>query len=113
VYCTHLDHRPDPAVRRVQVAETLDILAADRPGANQVLLGDLNAEPAAPELAPLWTVLRDTGDGRPTYPADAPVKRIDFVTVSPNVRATRTEVLDSTASDHRPVVAELLVRQPS
>jgi endonuclease/exonuclease/phosphatase family metal-dependent hydrolase len=113
VYCTHLDYRPDPAVRAVQVAETLEILAADRPGANQVLLGDLNAEPAAPELAPLWTVLEDTGDGRPSFPADAPVKRLDYVAVSPNVRATRTEVIDSTASDHRPVLAELLVGQSS
>jgi endonuclease/exonuclease/phosphatase family metal-dependent hydrolase len=110
VYSTHLDYRPDPAVRELQVADTLEILADDPRGARQVLLGDFNAEPAAPELAPLWTAVRDAGDAGPTYPADVPVKKIDFVTVSPNVRVVDTEVIGSLASDHRPVLAELRVR---
>jgi endonuclease/exonuclease/phosphatase family metal-dependent hydrolase len=74
-----------------------------------VLLGDFNAEPAAPELSPLWTKLDDAGDAGPTYPADLPAKRIDYVTVSRGTPVTHTEVIDSTASDHRPVLAELSV----
>jgi endonuclease/exonuclease/phosphatase family metal-dependent hydrolase len=114
VYTTHLDFRPDPAVRAMQVADTLGILADDPHGARQVLLGDFNAEPNAPELAPLWTRLSDawtSPEPGPTYPADVPAKRIDYVTVSPSVRAGGMTVVDTLASDHRPVVADLATRR--
>ncbi|MFL6144209.1 MAG: endonuclease/exonuclease/phosphatase family protein [Labedaea sp.] len=115
VYVTHLDFRPDPAVRARQVADTVRILDEDRRGARQVLLGDLNATPDAPELAPLLHRLGDgwagTGPGL-TYPAAAPVKRIDFVAVSANLRVRAATVLDSAASDHRPVLAALTSRRP-
>jgi endonuclease/exonuclease/phosphatase family metal-dependent hydrolase len=106
VYVTHLDFRPDPAVRAAQVADTLRILGEDRHRARQVLLGDFNAEPGAPELAPLFGTLRDAGAGAGpglTYPAAVPVKRIDYVTTSANVRTRDAAVLASEASDHRPV----------
>lgn len=114
VYATHLDFRPDPAVREMQVADTLRIMAEDPRGARQVLLGDFNAEPAAPELAPLWTYLADawtSAEPGLTYPADVPAKRIDYVTVSAGIRAHDASVVDTLASDHRPVVAELTVRR--
>ncbi len=80
VYVTHLDYRGDPTVRRMQVADTRAILAADPDGANQVLLGDFNAEATAPELAPLWDVLQDawavapvrTGRAGPDLPRHRP-----------------------------------------
>ncbi len=114
VYVTHLDYRADPAVRELQVADTLRILGEDPRGARQVLLGDFNAEPDAPELAPLWTRLSDAwtaAEPGPTYPADVPAKRIDYVTVSAGVRARDAAVPDTLASDHRPVVADLSVRR--
>jgi endonuclease/exonuclease/phosphatase family metal-dependent hydrolase len=114
VYVTHLDYRPDPAVRATEVAETLAILDDDPRGARQVLLGDFNAEPTAPELAPLWTYLTDawtSAEPGHTYPADAPAKRIDYVTTSAGVRARDAAVVDTLASDHRPVVANLAVRR--
>ncbi|MFJ8189532.1 endonuclease/exonuclease/phosphatase family protein [Streptomyces sp. NPDC096094] len=112
VFVTHLDYRSDPAVRVAQVADTRRIMARERaalPGARQVLLGDFNAEPAAPELAPLWRELRDAGPGTGgTYPAAAPVKRIDYVTVDKGVRVRGASVpAEAVASDHRPVVAEV------
>jgi endonuclease/exonuclease/phosphatase family metal-dependent hydrolase len=109
VYSTHFDYRADPAVRELQVADTLRVLASDR-GA-KVLLGDFNAEPAAPELAPLWTVLTDAAPAGGTYPAAAPEKRIDYVTVSDGVRVDSATVPDTLASDHRPVLADLTVRR--
>jgi endonuclease/exonuclease/phosphatase family metal-dependent hydrolase len=118
VYVTHLDFRPDPAGRAMQVADTVRILDEDRRGARQVLLGDLNATPNAPELAPLLRRLSDAWSGTDagfTYPAAAPVKRIDFVAVSANLRVHAARVLDgpgSTASDHRPVLAALAARLP-
>ena len=125
VYVTHLDYRGDPSVRRLQVADTLRILDEDPEGASQVLLGDLNAEASAPELAPLWTRLHDAWtvapvrDGEPglSYPAIGPTKRIDVVSVSAGV-----EVLDAStqhdptlvpASDHRAVVATVRLPQGS
>ncbi len=61
VYSTHLDYRSDPSVRAAQVADMLDVLAADR--GPKVLVGDFNAEASAPELAPLWRELRDAAPG--------------------------------------------------
>ncbi|MFD7944029.1 endonuclease/exonuclease/phosphatase family protein [Streptomyces sp. NPDC059744] len=80
VYVTHLDYRGDPSVRIAQVADTRRVMAEDE--GRKVLLGDFNAEPGAPELAPLWEELADADPGAPTYPALNPVKRIDFVAVS-------------------------------
>lgn len=110
VYVTHLDYRPDPSVRMAQVADTRRIMAEDR--GRKVLLGDFNAEPGAPELAPLWNELADADPGAPTFPALDPVKRIDFVAVSKDgVRVRDAAVAETLASDHRPVVADLLLRR--
>ncbi|MBB2938161.1 endonuclease/exonuclease/phosphatase family metal-dependent hydrolase [Amycolatopsis bartoniae] len=111
-YCTHLDYRQDPAVRARQVDDMLAVLGEDR--GPKVLVGDFNADAAAPELAPLWTQLRDAAPGgAPTYPADVPVSRIDLVTVSPDVRVSSAHTVDTgdiPASDHRPVVADVRLR---
>ena len=72
VYATHFDYRPDPAVRRTQVEETARIMAADG-DVRQVLLGDLNAGPDAPELAPLWERLTDAWSGPQLSQANWPV----------------------------------------
>lgn len=109
VYVTHLDYRPDPAVRTAQVADTRRIMAEDR-GRPQILLGDFNAEPGAAELDPLWEKLTDADPGAPTFPAKDPVKRIDYVAVSKGAaRVRRAWVPESgaAASDHRAVVADL------
>ncbi|MFJ9039899.1 endonuclease/exonuclease/phosphatase family protein [Streptomyces sp. NPDC102406] len=116
VFVTHLDYRPDPAVRAAQISDTRRIMADERravPGARQILLGDFNAPPSAPELAPLWGELRDAGPAEGgTYPAAAPVRRIDYVAVGAGVRVRSATVpAEATASDHRPVVAEVSVRR--
>jgi len=112
---THLDYRADPAVRRQQVDEMLAVIAnVDGP---LVLFGDLNAPPDAPELAPLFSRLRDAWHGRSdagfTYPALAPTKRIDYVLTSAGIRVIAASVLDTRASDHRPVIADLVLRRGS
>ena len=109
LYTTHVDYRPDPAVRRAQVADMLAILAADR--GPKILVGDFNAEPGAAELAPLWQPMRDgAANVGNTYPAVTPTDRIDLITVSPDVTVRGASSVDTAASDHRPVVADLLVR---
>ncbi|SED06247.1 Metal-dependent hydrolase, endonuclease/exonuclease/phosphatase family [Streptomyces sp. 2131.1] len=116
VYATHLDYRADPSVRVAQVADTRRIMAedqrAERRPVRQILLGDFNAPPTAPELAPLWKELTDIEPGGPTYPAQDPVQRIDYVAVSKDtVRVRGAAVAETLASDHRPVVADLLLRR--
>ncbi|HTJ22675.1 MAG TPA: endonuclease/exonuclease/phosphatase family protein [Gemmatimonadaceae bacterium] len=109
VFSTHLDYRADPRVRQRQVAEMLGYIG--RPSVPTILLGDLNAEPHAPELAPLLAVLHDSwlpafGPGL-TYPADVPRKRIDYVLVSLQFHVDATVVPAIEASDHRPVIVDL------
>ncbi|MBC2869615.1 endonuclease/exonuclease/phosphatase family protein [Streptomyces mexicanus] len=111
VYSTHLDYRADPAIRRAQVDDMLDVLAAD--SGPKVLVGDFNAEPGAPELAKLWGPLTDAAaQAGLTYPALDPAKRIDVIAVSPDITVTAAHVADTAASDHRPVVADLRLRRP-
>jgi endonuclease/exonuclease/phosphatase family metal-dependent hydrolase len=112
VFDTHLDFRADPSVRRTQVADMLAIMKR-KPG-DTILTGDFNAAPDDAELAPLWNVLTDAltvagQRGVPTYPADMPAKRIDYVTASTGIRVRTAWVPASVASDHRPVVADLLI----
>ncbi|MFF8732353.1 endonuclease/exonuclease/phosphatase family protein [Streptomyces sp. NPDC015171] len=110
VYATHLDYRTDPSVRRAQVEDMLHVLAAD--SGPKVLLGDFNAEPDAPELGRLWGPLADAAPhGGKTFPAVDPVKRIDLVTVSRDVAVSGAHESGTAASDHRPVVADLLLRR--
>ena len=76
-------------------------------------MGDLNSTPDRQELAPLFARLRDawgtaSGPGF-TYPANEPVRRIDFVFVAGPLRAVSARVPVTDASDHRPVVAELVL----
>ncbi|MEU6661740.1 endonuclease/exonuclease/phosphatase family protein [Streptomyces sp. NPDC046821] len=109
VFVTHLDYRGDPSVRAAQVADTRRIMAGERtsPADRQILLGDFNAEPGAPELAPLWKELTPADPGAYTFPAANPVKRIDYIAVGEGVRVRDAAVAETLASDHRPVVADL------
>ena len=108
---THLQH--DSAAARHRQAEALASVVSAAPEP-VVLLGDLNAEPGSPELAPLAGHLADAwvagGEGPgATFPSDAPHLRIDGVLVSPGVTVTAAAVVPTGASDHRPVVADVLV----
>lgn len=110
VFNTHLDYRADPAVRRTQVAETVAIIGDG--SVPTLLFGDFNAPPSAPELQPLFVRLHDawlgSADEGLTYPADVPVKRIDYVLASRHFRVRSARVPVTQASDHRPVVVELM-----
>jgi endonuclease/exonuclease/phosphatase family metal-dependent hydrolase len=109
---THLDYRKDPAVRMSQVRQMLEYIGDMN--VPTLVLGDLNAAPDAPELQPLLGRLHDVWSSSTlpgfTYPADAPHARIDYVLVSPQFEVRSARVPDTQASDHRPVIAELLLR---
>lgn len=111
VFNTHLDYRADPAVRRQQVAEILELVGTS--AGPIIVFGDLNAGPDAEELQPLLARFRDAwqrGEGEGlTMSSTAPRSRIDYVLVSDDIRVQKAWVPASTASDHRPVVADLLL----
>lgn len=112
VFNTHLDYRGDPTVRQLQVSESLALIG--QTATPTLMFGDLNAVPAAPELQPLFKRLHDgwpdsAGTGF-TYPAVKPVRRIDYVLASDHFRVIFARVTDSQASDHRPVVMDLVLR---
>ncbi len=113
VYNTHLQHN-DAAERLAQARAILDVIG---PAAPAVLTGDLNAPPDTPEIRALTDRLRDTwtGDGGYTHPSEAPDQRIDYVLTSPATRVRDTAVVTDTpaASDHLPVVSDLVVRGPA
>jgi endonuclease/exonuclease/phosphatase family metal-dependent hydrolase len=115
VFNTHLDYRADPAVRVRQVSEMLAIMAGSQ--GPTLLFGDLNATPDAAELQPLFRRLDDLwqaaaaagGSAGLSYPALKPLKRIDYVLGSSGIRASSIRTIESIASDHRPVVADLVL----
>ncbi|MEZ0164046.1 endonuclease/exonuclease/phosphatase family protein [Kineococcus sp. LSe6-4] len=84
-------------------------------GAPTVLAGDLNEEPGGPVHRRLATVLLDAaeadGSAAPTFPARAPRRRLDVLLTDRRLSVVRvdTPAAHPGASDHLPVVADLLV----
>jgi endonuclease/exonuclease/phosphatase family metal-dependent hydrolase len=112
---THL--HTTQADRLIQVPAIVNLIAGRTEP--RVLVGDLNATPVAPELAPLYSTLVDAwvaagvGQGF-TYPAEIdtpPNRRIDYVFVSKDVTVTSMAVAErpmtALASDHYPVTANV------
>ena len=113
VFNTHLDYRSDPRIRQQQVAEMLAYIGDT--SVPTLLFGDLNAPPDAPEIQLLLERLHDAwpasaGPGL-TDPADEPRKRIDYVLVSKHFRVRSASVPVTLASDHRPVIVDLVLRR--
>jgi endonuclease/exonuclease/phosphatase family metal-dependent hydrolase len=106
---THLHHLGPDSDARVEQVPPLLAFWNDQPAA--IILGDLNAEPGSPEMDMLaaaglvdaWS-LAGQGDGY-TYSSLQPVKRIDWIWHSPDLTPVDIEVIQTTASDHMPVLA--------
>jgi endonuclease/exonuclease/phosphatase family metal-dependent hydrolase len=119
VVVTHLHHieGPDGArVRLAQVPRLVELVAA-RPAT--VLMGDLNAEPGSAEIgllraAGLTDAFTAAGGGpadAPTWPADRPDRRIDWIWLSGDLAATGFAATTSTVSDHRGIAVTVLPRR--
>ncbi|MFB4169656.1 endonuclease/exonuclease/phosphatase family protein [Virgibacillus sp. JSM 102003] len=110
-YVTHLDYRGDPYIREMQVDDMLNIISEQK---NTFLVGDMNATPDALELQPLFNRFNDawteagSGSGD-TYPETSPEKRIDYIFTSQDLSPTNTQVIDTEASDHLPVMTEVVL----
>jgi endonuclease/exonuclease/phosphatase family metal-dependent hydrolase len=118
---THLDPSRTDSFR-VQEVKTLLQAARDDatpriaslPDVNFYTLvgGDFNSEPESAVHAAMSTEWRDgfsvcgKGSGL-SYPDDKPVKRIDYLWLSGKIRCVDARVIDTNASDHRPVLFHL------
>jgi endonuclease/exonuclease/phosphatase family metal-dependent hydrolase len=112
---THLDYQFEDG--RLFETEQLLKFLADTKGP-LIVVADFNDTPAGGAYKLMdntfddaWITSRAKGDGF-SYPADKPVKRIDhiFYRTGDRVRAKKAWVVETLASDHVPVVAELEIK---
>ena len=106
VCSTHFDHGRDNPSRVVEARLVADF--AKQSPLPIILAGDLNALPGSEVLSILDEVFTIPGDPAPTFPAELPQRRIDYVMWShfPGWQLVDTRVIsEPLASDHRPVLA--------
>jgi endonuclease/exonuclease/phosphatase family metal-dependent hydrolase len=108
---THLDYRPDDAERLSNIEELRQAIAGSA-SPMTILCGDFNDLPGSRThravsdfMQDAWT-LQGRGSGA-TIPAARPNRRIDYIFFAgPQLKVTHIRVLETTFSDHRPVLAE-------
>jgi endonuclease/exonuclease/phosphatase family metal-dependent hydrolase len=112
---THLDYQYEDG----RVFEAEQMLEFLKPEAGpMILVGDFNVEPVGQSYELISKQFRDVWmetkaqEAGLSYPADKPVKRIDYIMFRPNekIRAQSAWTVNTLASDHLPVVAELELR---
>lgn len=102
IAAVHLSLRAPERLRHIE--QLLDALP-DR----AIVAGDMNEQPGGNVWRALDARLDDAGTtvGEPTFPASGPTARIDAIWTPRGARVTRYDVLLTTSSDHRPIIAEL------
>lgn len=108
LYNTHL--ALTSAEREIQIKEMVEI--AGKSNGPKVIMGDLNATPKSNEMKPLYANYLDVFAHNPqayTYPADNPAKRIDYIFTSNDIQTVNSKVINSLASDHLPIIAEVVL----
>jgi len=109
---THLDASRADSARLQEIAEVLAFAGRLRSEGRRVLLGgDLNSTPESETQHRVrdagwqdaWAVCGGAGDGF-SYPDDVPRKRIDYLYLGSGERCSGARVIDTHASDHRPVL---------
>ncbi len=111
---THLDASREDVYRLQEIETVLKLVKSNqRSGLPSVAGGDFNAEPEsevhrrviASGLRDAWT---ECGKGAGfTYPADRPVKRIDYLFLAGPLHCSDARVIETTISDHRPLLVTL------
>ena len=109
---THLDYQYEDG----RVFEAQQLLAAMKDVKGPlIVVGDFNDVPAGEAFKLMrqsfedaWSQTRPSDEGF-SYPADKPAKRIDYIMArqTDRIRAKRVWIVDTLASDHVPVVADL------
>jgi endonuclease/exonuclease/phosphatase family metal-dependent hydrolase len=113
---THLDDKR--AAERETAARTIVGLCDEFQSGPVILCGDLNTVPGTSPLAILSSSLTDVweqlgGIHEKTFPSGDPEETIDYIFISPHVglRPVSQHAVPTSASDHRPVVAEFVLQR--
>lgn len=109
---THLDHLEDPTDRLAQ-----SVLLNQHFSATQlpvIIAGDFNALPPSKEITSVKNIFLDATEKLgPTWPSDKPTQKLDYVFLANKLQwhVINAFVVEETiASDHRPVICELLLK---
>jgi endonuclease/exonuclease/phosphatase family metal-dependent hydrolase len=108
VFCTHLGLDRDE--RLTQARELAS--AVNSTPSPKLVCGDFNEEAGAAgvtELIRLAGLIDADPDGPPTFDSVQPRSRIDMILCAPSIAMQRVSVVQSTASDHLPLLADLAV----
>jgi len=112
---THLDASGTDSARLQEIAEVLRLADDRRRTGGRVLLGgDLNSTPESETQHRVrdagwqdaWAVCGGVGDGF-SYPDGIPRKRIDYLYLGAGERCHGAQVIETHASDHRPLLVLL------
>ena len=111
---THLDPSAVDRWRRQEVDSIVSLVTQTRRTETLVIAGgDFNSTPeSAVQVAARKGGLRDAwmecngGQGF-TFPYDFPVKRIDYLFLTGDIKCTSASVINTGASDHRPVLVHM------
>jgi endonuclease/exonuclease/phosphatase family metal-dependent hydrolase len=112
---THLDYQNDDG-RVFETEQMLKFLQGVK--GPLIVVGDFNDVPAGgsyklmlPKFQDTWIAGKAKEEGL-SYPADKPVKRIDYIFTrkSDQIRTNKAWLVNTLASDHLPVVADLELR---
>ncbi len=84
-------------------------------GITSIIAGDFNAGPDDEAIKIINERFNNLTDNTPTYPADEPKSKIDYIVSYPVGKVavkegTKVKVINSQVSDHRPVVADVTVK---
>jgi endonuclease/exonuclease/phosphatase family metal-dependent hydrolase len=114
---SHLDATRADSYRVQQARTLLTIVNAQRDSGFTIFGGDLNSGPESPVAEMIlragWQDMFPrcgTGDGF-SFPADRPTKRIDYLFAGRDTECRAARVLNTQASDHRPVLFEVAARR--
>ena len=112
---THLDASRADSARLQEIVEVLRFADERRRAGDRVLLGgDLNSTPESETQHRVrdagwqdaWAVCGGVGNGF-SYPDDVPRKRIDYLYLGAGERCRGAQVIETHASDHRPLLVLL------
>jgi endonuclease/exonuclease/phosphatase family metal-dependent hydrolase len=104
---THLDASREESYRDAEALQLVQTIAGEIP---QLAGGDFNSTPNSlvhdrMQKSGLRDAWLDCGSGQElTYPADTPAKRIDYLYLAKSVSCSSASVIETQASDHRPVL---------
>jgi endonuclease/exonuclease/phosphatase family metal-dependent hydrolase len=112
IFNTHIDASREDLYRKQEMTTLVSLARQSIRGlhSSTFLGGDLNAEPGSAVIemvraSPLRDAWAECGQGPGlSYPADKPVKRIDYLLLPPEWKCVSATVLETEASDHRPVL---------